>query len=77
MYHSYRDAVGLALRAVELDPRLTTERLHRGSGIGRGRDRKTWRADPASLPDGTVITGADGQARLVLADRLLTFSFGG
>jgi hypothetical protein len=49
-----------------------TERLRRGSGIDRGRDRKTWRADLESLPD-----GADGQARLVLADRMLAFSFGG
>src|SRR5262249_17526750 len=48
-----------------------------GSGIDRGRDRKTWRADLESLPDGTVIIGADGQAQLVLADRLLAFSFGG
>ena len=77
MYRSYRDAVDPALRAVELDRRLTTERLHRGSGIDRGRDRKTWRADLESLPDGTVIIGADGQARLVLADRMLTFSFDG
>ena len=77
MYRSYRDAVGPALRAVELDRRLTTERLRRGRGIDRGRDRKTWRADLESLPDGTVIIGADGQARLVLADRMLAFSFGG
>ncbi|PYN41110.1 MAG: hypothetical protein DME00_32585, partial [Candidatus Rokuibacteriota bacterium] len=77
MYRSYRDAVDPALGAVELDRRLTTERLQRGSGIDRGRDRKTWRADLESLPDGTVIIGADGQARLVLADRMLTFSFDG
>src|SRR2546427_392102 len=77
MYRSYRDAVDPALRAVELDRRLTTERLRRGSGIDRRRDRKTWRADLESLPDGTVIIGADGQARLGLADRMLAFSFGG
>jgi hypothetical protein len=77
MYRAYRDAVDPALRAVELDRQLTTERLRRGSGIARGRDRKTWRADLESLPGGTVIIGADGQARLVLADRMLTFSFGG
>jgi hypothetical protein len=77
MYRSYRDAVDPALRAVELDRRLTTERLRRGSGIDRGRDRKTWRADLESLPDGTVIIGADDQARLVLADRMLAFSFSG
>jgi len=77
MYRSYRDAVDPALRAVELDRRLTTERLRRGSGMDRGRDRKTWRADLESLPDGTVIIGADGQARPVLADRMLAFSFGG
>jgi hypothetical protein len=76
-YRSYRDAVDPALRAVELDRRLTTERLRRGNGIDRSRDRKTWRADLESLPDGTVIIGADGQARLVLADRMLAFSFGG
>src|SRR5438445_4316692 len=31
MYRSYRDAVDPALRAVELDRRLTTERLRRGA----------------------------------------------
>jgi len=77
MYRSYRDAVDPSLPAVELDQRLSSERLRRGSGIDRGRDRKTWRADLESLPDGTVIIGADGQARLVLADRTLEFSFGG
>lgn len=76
-YRSYRDAVDPALRAFEIDRQLTTERLRRGSGIDRGRDRKTWRADLESLPDGTVIIGDDGQARLVLSDRLLTFSFDG
>ena len=65
MYRSYHDAVDPALRAVELDRRLATERLRRGSGIDRGRDRKTWRADLESLPDGTVIIGADGRARAV------------
>jgi len=77
MYRSYRDAVDPGLRAVELDRRLTSERLRRGSGIDRGRDRKTWRADLESLPAGTVVIGTDGQARLVLADHLLAFSFGG
>src|SRR5258705_10471200 len=77
MYRSYRDAVDPALRAVELDRRLTTEPLRRGSGTDPGRDRTTWRADLESLPDGTVIIGADGQARLVLADRMPAFSFGG
>ena len=43
----------------------------------RGRDRKTWRADLESLPDGTVVIGTDGQARLVLGDHMLAFSFGG
>jgi hypothetical protein len=76
-YRSYRDAVEPGLRAVDLDRRLVTERLRRGSGIDRGRDRKTWRTDLQSLPDGTVIIGPDGHARLVLADRLLSFSFEG
>jgi hypothetical protein len=77
MYRAYRDAVDPALHAVELDRRLSAERLRRGSGIDRGRDRKTWPAHLESLPDGTVIIGADGQARLVRADRMLAFSFGG
>ena len=72
---SYRDAVDPALRAV--DRRLTTERPRRGSGIDRARDSKTWRAALESLPNGTVIIGAHGPARLVLADRMLAFSFGG
>jgi hypothetical protein len=64
MYRSYRDAVDPALRAVELDRRLTTERLRRGSGIDRGRDRKTGRlrrrSFMKSLPKKTGSEEDDG-----------------
>ena len=84
-YRSYRDAVTEAigsstpLRAGDLNRRLTAERYDdrkRGRGMGRADDRRRWSANLDDLPVGTVIVD-ESNARLVLADRLLSFSFGG
>ena len=76
-YLSYRNAIDPSLTAAEIDRRLTGERLRRGRGIDRAADRATWIADPASLPDGTIIIDAGGAARILLADRTLRFTFDG
>ena len=76
-YLSYRNAIDPSLKAAEIDRRLTTERLRRGRGIDRAADRKTWTADPASLPDGAIIVDDGGAPRLLLADRTLRFTFDG
>jgi hypothetical protein len=81
-HRGYRDAVAAALgrseplRAPDLDARLASERLRRGRGIDRARDRRTWVAPARDLPDGTVhLVG--GRARLLLEDRSLAFGFDG
>lgn len=77
-YRAYRDAVGVALerrdpiRAGDLDARLASERLRRGRGLDRARDRLTRVAPARDLPDGTVHL-VDGVARLLLGDRSLAF----
>ena len=82
-HRSYRDAVtaaaGLAqpLKAVDLDRRLTGERLRRGRGIDRRGDRLLWSADIDDLPDGTVVLDGDVHPHVVLADRMLRFTFDG
>jgi methylphosphotriester-DNA--protein-cysteine methyltransferase len=82
-YTAYRDAVGRALGrstpvlASELNDRLRAERLPRGRGLDRAGDRVVWTAAYDGLPDGTVVIDEAGEARLVLADRLLRFRFGG
>ncbi|HZX54751.1 MAG TPA: hypothetical protein VFE86_08710 [Ilumatobacteraceae bacterium] len=82
-YVCYRDAVTLTLeraepvRAWEMNGLLAAERLSPGRGLVRAADRKLWTSDIAALPDGTLIVDAAGEARLVLTDRLLRFSFGG
>jgi hypothetical protein len=81
-YVTYRGAVarGLGrdrpLGATDLDARLSSERLHRGRGLERARDRITWRAPARDLPDGTVVV-EDGTARLLRGDRSLAFSWDG
>ncbi|MHA6785792.1 hypothetical protein ACVGOW_33070 [Pseudonocardia saturnea] len=76
-YLAYRQAVaaavGAPVRAGDLNRLLAAERLRRGRGLDRARDRRTWRG--TDLPDGTVVV-TDGP-RLVLGDRLLAFSFDG
>jgi hypothetical protein len=81
-YRSYRDGVSAVLgratpmRADELNRRLATERLSRGRGLERARDRRLWDAPIDDLPDGSVIAADDG-ARLVVDDRTMAFDFGG
>jgi hypothetical protein len=61
-YLAYRAAVTLGsglttpLSATELNQRLARERLRRGRGIRRRRDRIVWEAPIDDLPIGTVIT---------------------
>lgn len=82
-YRSYREAVqhGLGLdrelTAADLNRMLAKERLERGRGLDRATDRKTWVADSAELPDGTVVVDADQGALLVRGDTLYAFGFGG
>jgi hypothetical protein len=82
-HRSYRDAVTAAeglvqpLKAVDLDRRLTVERLRRGRGIDRRGDRLLWTADIDDLPDGTVVLDADVHPHVVVAEQLLRFTFDG
>lgn len=83
-YLSYKTAVlggagsGRSMSAVDLNRQLGAERLHRGRGLQRSTDRKITTARLDALPDGAVVVGPkDNQPRLVLADRLLRFDFGG
>jgi hypothetical protein len=82
-HNSYRRAVGRSLDrvdpllAAELNQRLIAERHIRGRGLERAADRKLWRAEFASLPDGAVVVGDSGESRLVLDDRLWRFGFHG
>jgi hypothetical protein len=78
-YVAYRDAVdgdGPRSTASDLDRRLASERLRRGRGIDRARDRPLHDAELATLPTGTVVV-LDGVAHLVGATTLQPFSFAG
>jgi hypothetical protein len=81
-HRAYRDGVTAMLgreapvRADELNRRLASERLRRGRGLDRGRDRRLWESSIDDLPDGSVIAAADGP-RLVLRERTLSFTFDG
>ena len=82
-YRSYRDSLSAALgsdqpiRAFEINALLNAERLRRGRGISRGSDRRLWTAVSDDLPDGTIVVGESGEARLVRGDCTLAFSFDG
>ena len=82
-YRSYRDAVTVALgrdqpiRAIEINSRLNAERLRRGRGLRRGSDRRLWTTTSRDLPDGTIVVGEAGEARLVLGEPHWAFSFDG
>ena len=82
-YRDYRDAVtsslGLPapLRSTELDARLNAERLRRGRGLDRARDRITWQAPYAALPDGAVVVDRTEVPLLVRGDELRPFTFAG
>jgi hypothetical protein len=64
-------------KAREIDSRLASERLSPGRGLSRAGDRKTWRAELASLPIGTVIADGDGSPLLIAEDGLRKFGFEG
>jgi hypothetical protein len=81
-YLSYRNAVAASggaqvPGAVQLNRMLAGERLRRGRGLDRGVDRITWHAPMTALPSGTVIVHNRREPRLVLDDRLMSFSFSG
>ncbi len=82
-YRSYQRALGRALdldaplRATELNRRLGRERLRRGTGLARARDRRLWSAPIPDLPDGTVVVDGTDEVRLVLGDRTLAFDHRG
>jgi len=81
-HRAYRDGVTAMLRrdspvrADELNRLLAAERLRRGRGLDRARDRRLWEARLEDLPDGTVFAADDGP-RLIVADRTLAFAFDG
>ncbi len=82
-YRSYRDAVTRALgrddpvRAFEINALLNAERLRRGRGLDRGSDRRLWTSALDDLPDGTIVAGDTGEARLVRGGQTRAFSFDG
>jgi hypothetical protein len=79
-YTAYRDAVsgdGPRLKAVELDRRLASERLHRGRGFSRAKDRPLWRAAAETLPVGAVVVEPGRGPCLVGSETLQPFSFAG
>jgi hypothetical protein len=78
-YRAYRDAVspaGRRLDAAAIDRRLAGERLRRGRGLDRARDRPLWRGDVDALPTGTVVV-VDGHPHLVTEAALQPFGFTG
>jgi hypothetical protein len=82
-YVSYRNAVMLSLgaseplRAWQLNDRLNNERLSRGRGLQREKDRILSTVPFGDVPDGTVIVDDERSPYLVLGDELLRFTFGG
>ena len=83
-YLAYRSAVTSAaglttpVSAVDLNRRLSRERLRRGGGLHRAGDRILWEAPLGELPPGTVIIGGhDRSPHLVTPDGLRPFGFGG
>jgi hypothetical protein len=82
-YRSYREAVQIGTgttsppSATDLNGMLASERLQRGRGLHRGRDRKTWAADISHLPDATVILHGARIPALVAGGLLYSFDFAG
>jgi hypothetical protein len=82
-YRSYRDALTVALgrdqpvRAIEINSRLNSERLRRGRGLCRSSDRRLWTSELHDLPDGSIVVGETGEARLIRGEYTWAFSFDG
>jgi hypothetical protein len=80
---SYSDSLTTSLdrerriTAVEINARLNAERLRPGRGLDRRSDRRLWTSAMNDLPDGTVVVGEGGEARLVHRERTWTFGFDG
>lgn len=81
-YLAFRDAVTIAtdadrpLFAVELNRRMAAERLRRGRGLVRARDRILSTSDLDALPTGTVmIDPVTGEPNLVTTRHLQPFAF--
>ncbi len=64
------------MSASDLNDALASERLRRGRGVDRARDRITWQATCDDLPSGTVVL-IDGAAHRVDGTGVHRFSFGG
>lgn len=79
-YLDYQQAVTSAtgsskpVLAQELNRKLAAERLRRGRGLVRAKDRIVWRTAIASLPSGSVIVGEDSTAQLVTPRALQPFA---
>ena len=65
------------VRAIEINARLNAERLRRGRGIVRGPHRRLWTTIVDDLPDGAVVVGERGEARLVHGECTWMFTFDG
>lgn len=82
-YRSYKNAVSASrttdgpIGAGDLNRFLAAERLRNGRGLDRANDRRLWTAPLHELPIGTMIVDPDGQALVLLDDRLMEFSFSG
>src|SRR5215218_1982799 len=79
-YRAYRDAVsgdGPPSKAMEIDRRLASERLRRGRGFSRAKDRPLWSAELATLPIGTVVVDDHHGPCLVGREALQPFTFAG
>lgn len=82
-YTTYRRAVehGTAaerrLTATDLNRMLASERLTRGRGPSRAKDRILWESDVSGLPYGTVLLSDDEEPLLSMRDFLLEFGFDG
>jgi hypothetical protein len=63
--------------AGDLNTLLARERLRPGRGLDRAGDRTVWTAAAADLPDGAVVLGPGGEARLLRRHRMHSFTFEG
>lgn len=82
-YLSYRAAVTAGsgserpVLAPELNRLLAQQRLRRGRGMSRRKDRILWTSDLDSLPNGAVVVDSTGTPSLVTGRRLQAFTSAG